>query len=179
MVIKPSLKRTAYHEAGHALVAYVFGWEFEELNIVPDSEGRYGAITLSRLPIFPEEFDGSLDQRRQIEEAMMIVAGGAAGERLAFMRCFKHLYGSDHTELLSYAMRLTLYKDEYNAHIEWIYHRTRHLLLQKVYRCVVEEVASALLAGRTLEPTAALGLLDPWESALRRTLTPGLTWGRL
>lgn len=179
MATTPSLKRTAYHEAGHALVAYVFGWEFEELSIVPDSEGRYGAITLSKPPIFPEGFDGSLDQRRQIEEAMMIVAGGVAGERLAFMRCFKHLYGSDRIELLSYAKRLTLYEDEYNAHIEWMYHRTRHLLLQQVYSYVAEEIASALLAGKTLGSTAALEILEPWETALRRTLTPGLKWGRL
>ena len=179
MVTTPSPKRTAYHEAGHLLVAYVFGWQFEELSIVPDAEGRYGAITISEPPLFPEGFDGSLDQRRQIEEAMMIVAGGAAGERLAFIRHFKHLYGSDHIELLGYAKRLTPFEDEYNAHIVWIYHRTRHLLLQQVYRCVVAEIASALFPGGTLGPTAALEILDPWENALRRTLTPGLEWGRL
>jgi hypothetical protein len=62
-----SKRQTAYHEAGHALVAMAFGIPITSITIVPDPEGRYAGLTVRETYVediddrvawaFPEEED--------------------------------------------------------------------------------------------------------------------------
>ena len=80
----PKLKRTAYHEAGHAVAYCALGRRFDYVDIVPDehSEGRCVARRF-----FGERFEKAVafgDSRamKELENRLMISLAGTVAEKL-------------------------------------------------------------------------------------------------
>ncbi len=81
MRLKPEVRRrVAYHEGGHALVAYLQPDTdpVHKVSIVPTSKGALG-YTLQ----MPDE-DTYLMSKRELEERIAVMLGGRAAERLVF-----------------------------------------------------------------------------------------------
>jgi cell division protease FtsH len=81
MRLKPEVRRrVAYHEGGHALVAYLQPDTdpVHKVSIVPTSKGALG-YTLQ----MPDE-DTYLLSKRELEERIAVMLGGRAAERLVF-----------------------------------------------------------------------------------------------
>ena len=77
-------RRTAYHEAGHALIAYLEGVETEKVSTVPgeDSFGAYEGIHRKASEV--ELDDGHEFTDETAAKHMRITAAGAEAERLVF-----------------------------------------------------------------------------------------------
>jgi len=73
----PRITVTTYHEAGHAVMAYLVGWRFRSVSVEPDPD----ASTLGRLvTVFPDWFQPSFERDhrhdRQIERQVQTLYGG-------------------------------------------------------------------------------------------------------
>ena len=75
----PTLRETAYHEAGHAVVAVYFGLEVIEATII-EADGTLGVVSRSALP-----YDDQPDWRsrsRLVRQAIVCSYSGIEAERL-------------------------------------------------------------------------------------------------
>lgn len=86
-----SLKRTAYHEAGHAVMAYILRIGLKEVTIIPD-EDYLGKFTHGRGRNIQPEWDYDQKTRPEIERQAMVTLGGNVAEHLLTGK--KHIAGS-------------------------------------------------------------------------------------
>ena len=76
--MEPSRQATAYHEAGHGVVAYRFGHYLDILSIVPDDDGRLGFSRSEGTWIVPSK---ELMQSKDRQQIVVLYAGFAAQRR--------------------------------------------------------------------------------------------------
>ena len=75
-----SLRRTAYHEAGHAVMCSQLGIRYELVSIVP-YKGLLGRVAMKRSPIW--RAPNTRVPRRRIERQILNCFAGGIAERLA------------------------------------------------------------------------------------------------
>lgn len=118
------VKLTAYHEAGHAVVAYVLHKRFASTSIIPkeDSEGR---ISLGKAKHIEPDWDTSRRCVAELEKRAMVLCGGVIAERLLTGR--KHWSRSEHdmTKAYDYLAFQCGDDEETSAYLELIWIRTK------------------------------------------------------
>ena len=184
----PTRQRTAFHEAGHAVFAYAFGWKFKQITIVPASDGTFGSFEHRANRAFPKRYTGTSAQQRKIEQYMMIILAGAAGEHLMAVLAgdtgedeektwdaeYRHndLLGKDNDCLLRTAKLITRGEIETNAYCEWLFRRTKAIIVRLVWQHAVRDLAELLLDKDTLQSDAAVACIEPCKATLRGAITP-------
>jgi hypothetical protein len=149
----------AYHEAGHAVVAYDQGVRVHGISIVPD-EGRMGharidTLLLNRLvPSFP--FDKGARNRFAMERHVMVLLGGSAAvHRLdpaqkVRMKGISPCEGSDSTTAKSLVDAFTSGEEEAEKYYQWLEARTGGIMANPWKWYQVQRLAEELLANEKL-----------------------------
>lgn len=146
------LESTAYHEAGHAVVARVLGSEVFEISVVGDPVKRsLGRCRRSRLTLGPAVGSRVASRERHlIEGELLIVAAGPLAERIQGFPNHQTV-GAAEIEMGGNVLMFlepTMGDRERHAYIAWLAARAESLL--RAHWVWVERVAGALVAHRQL-----------------------------
>ena len=140
---------TAYHEAGHAVVAIAVGRAIQKVSIIPN-KSRLGACEIKK-----GRFQPSNDW---LEDEVLILFGGVAAEARHTGRYDWQGAGQD----LRNVRRLTMSRAGDETRAEKLERRllakTEHLLADEPTWKAVEQIAAALLEKDTISGRAAMHL---------------------
>jgi hypothetical protein len=150
---RPSqLKRTAYHEAGHAVVSFALRRAVRRVSIVPGEE-FLGRCTLAQAGD-PDGLPERQERARAEREILVLLAGGLAEAKLAGRH--NHAGASqDIDAAFSWATRVSGSMEEAEAYLAWLRVRARHLLDVPEHWSAVEALAAELLQRREVSGRAA------------------------
>jgi hypothetical protein len=160
------LERTAYHEAGHAVAAWVQHRRFTRVTIVPQGD-VLGSCRFARLPTFHPDSD--TDQKTQwwIEREILHLLAGIAAEA--------HLSGrrpqgwSDQKDVRQ-AFQLALYQAGGDvkgaaAYLDWCWYPASGLVAHPLNWAAIKALAATLLAHRTLGERRARQVIQEGRQA--------------
>jgi hypothetical protein len=147
-----SLKQTAYHEAGHAVMAVWLRCRCLHVSIIPDeNEGTLGHLLRGKLArVEPEPLEPSAKTRLQLERLVLVyLAGNAAEYLLTGRKCFASS-NSDFMDAYDYLNYLTRNEEEIRAYIGWLRERAKTILSLNFNWFAVETLANELLKEKYL-----------------------------
>lgn len=148
---KAELRRTAVHEAGHAVAAFKVGMRTKALSIVADGESLGHHRPHPYFAGVNPELDGSPRVQRRLENAALVYLAGAAAERRFSPKGFRHAgsSGDRHQaiELLSY---LTGSNEELEAYLRLVDVRARQLVADPLNWFLINGLAARLLERQEL-----------------------------
>lgn len=148
-------ERTAYHEAGHAVLSYLFELPVESVTIVP-AEGYLGKCQGESVPWWCHHIDANgidtRDKRGWAHDTIVVLFGGVEAERLLDPEIpaadLEDGGAKDNGVIVDLLLELAADEDEQEALSEYLARRTRNFLRQ--YWPSVQAVALALLERKTL-----------------------------
>jgi hypothetical protein len=147
-----SLKATAYHEAGHAVMAHLRDVPIKCVTIVPE-ENTHGHIEYRRSPkwFHPDIDSDSTRARRRIEAHIQIsFAGGIAERKFKGRRAPNWTVGPDNSDAVDLAFRVCSSTKAAEHYLAWLYQQAMDALEVPIYWNMVEEVATRLLDKKRL-----------------------------
>lgn len=144
--ITKRLEKTAYHEAGHAVVAYCLRRRFAEVSIIPadDTRGHVGRPGNAIEGLDPYMDAESARTRNRIEAEIMVYFAGGVAEWIFSGRHGKGT-GRDDDAVITFAEHVVSSHDELEAYISWLWIKTRNLLSEDYCWAAVQALAKALL----------------------------------
>ncbi len=144
------IKKTAYHEAGHAVAYCIFGIPFKSVTIQGD-EDTYGHVVRDR---YPEDFNPDIDSgntaRKLMEKYVMAGIAGQVAEKLVSKNYNWQGAGSDYHKVVDLASYFTGSNKQLEKFIEEMRQKTTSLLKQKKNLMALHAVAKELLKNKTL-----------------------------
>jgi len=151
-----SLKLTAYHEAGHAVMAYWLRKRIRHVTVIPNSDDNtLGHFKQGKAPNFlrDADCDRSPKIRMELEKLAMVDLAGQAAEYLLTGR--KHKAGSeeDNHHALNCLSYLTGSTEELEAYWNWLAIRAKATLKipalwQAIQTLAVELLNKKYIGGR-------------------------------
>jgi hypothetical protein len=78
---KSQIEATAYHEAGHAVIAYLLGYRPQSVTIVPTADTAGHIIHANPLHGFQLDIDGSHEARLRVENVVTICFAGPIAQK--------------------------------------------------------------------------------------------------
>lgn len=155
MKIKKRDRLTAYHEAGHAVVAYFLHRRVTGVTIIRDKD-TMGLCRLGKIPDIPLDWDSSHRVRMQLERDAMIDLAGNIAEYIFRGKSGKRRYrksSKPNTDIL-HTIDCLLYLsgdgEETGWYVNWLWHRTRLMLQLPCNWAPVQAVATELLEHRRI-----------------------------
>jgi ATP-dependent Zn protease len=149
-----SLRATAYHEAGHAVMAWILGVKIRSATIAPEREaGIAGSVSHEKVLIgkFPEAIDSDR-QRIRAEKLIMVSLAGPIAQVLYNPRSFRRYHaGFDWDRALDLSTMCTESISTTERHIEYLEARTKDHLRNPEKWKLVKKLADELLATRTVD----------------------------
>jgi hypothetical protein len=169
----PELRATAFHEAGHAVAAFVLGRAFTRVSIEPQG------ATLGRCSFRPpgewfrpdERVDGAT--RRRLEERIMISLAGPEAEALLTGVHDEEAAEEDVERAFSHACFMTGDEAEAWAYLTWLRHRTLNLMRPPGFVAAIEALAAELLERREVSYRRARSVIESAGGASRSATAPG------
>lgn len=153
------LEGTAYHEAGHAVAAYLRNRRFTAITIVPEG-ATLGRCEFSGGPT-AIEFDAESYRRTRdrIETLIIVSLAGVVAESIITGR--RNWLGAhaDLHDASRYAAYVTGDETELGAYMNWLAERTRVLLSARPHWSAVKALASELLTSGTIGERRARQLI--------------------
>jgi hypothetical protein len=146
---EPALWPIAFHEAGHAVVAWSRGIKVTSATIVP-ARDFLGQVTQSNpLRGVRLDYDGSNRARLRAEAVIVVLLAGPVAERRHDSRLRRSRYGAhDHERAADLAMRVNGSDKAAEAHLNWLAIVARDEI--DASWDLVERVARKLFEQRTL-----------------------------
>lgn len=151
----PTREASAYHEAGHAVMAFLLGHRITSVTIKPGvtAEGEsYSGMVYSR-PRGRIDFDVSTPAMRiKVENMIMVTLAGDVAQRRFNPRSSRNWHASaDRSAAADMAFSQTSSGEQATAFLAWLHIRTRDVIHGRWN--VVERVAAALMDRETLSAT--------------------------
>jgi hypothetical protein len=143
-------ERTAYHEAGHAVMAHELGMKVTSVSIVKDDD------TLGRMARRWERWMHEIDynvtpyREAKVQRHIMVCYAGAAATKIQFNYGAWRGTGADTTTAVDLACCMTGKTEETEALLRWLWIRTCDQLARPLLWAEVEATAAALLAHHEL-----------------------------
>jgi len=158
---RPSrIERTAYHEAGHAVAAYVRHLRFTSISIIP-YRGTLGRCEFSETPVVIDLQSRRLGQaRRRVETLIIVSLAGVIAECLLTGRNNWRGAHADLHDAAHYASHVTGSEDELGAYVRWLWEHTRMLLAAPPCWLAVRELAAALLEDQRIGERRARAIIS-------------------
>ena len=149
--MRKDLESTAYHEAGHAVMDYLFRTRLLSITIEPstDTEGQcsFGGTG----PNFQPEFQTGHRTRVRLEAIAMRALGGAVAQELfTGRRPVRSSWRSDRENAMDAISYLTGDNRELEAYLTWLLVRTEAALRSPLKWQMVTSLAQSLLDRPTL-----------------------------
>jgi len=149
-------KHTAYHEAGHATVAWRYGCRIEAVSIVPGDDGSLGrCISSSLRQRDREQLEiGMTDSlATKIDYEIMVCLAGAIAQRIHNPRSFRRYQNdSDNQSAVDLAFKVagsdTMKFATVDDYLKDLHVRTKDVLQESW--AVVEAIAAELLHRKTI-----------------------------
>ena len=164
-------ERISYHEAGHAVAAFVMRMRFTHLSIIPD-EDSIGHTMTSKLRDFQPDVGRSRAGRDRYERYAMVSLAGLVAERLRIGRV---RYRTNHPDVVQafYLCSNTCGSDEETqACINWLWERTKNLMKSGRQLAAVEALAKQLRVRRYTGEREACRIIkqafSDWDKRARR-----------
>jgi hypothetical protein len=151
----PERTRTAYHEAGHGAVALDQRRGFVHVTIVPKEDPLGHLLGVPVGAWFHPDYDPSPRARRAIERYILILAGGDGAEWHLTSEHDQQGASADLTQALDAAQYVCGSAEETEAYLNWLWVKARDLVGSPNNWPVVEALAAALLAKRTVSSARA------------------------
>jgi ATP-dependent Zn protease len=128
--LRLSTQATAYHEAGHAVVAHVLGHRIKRITIVPSKSQNYaGCVFFAKQPSVKRiDYDPSPRITRAAKERILASLVGLCAQRLFNSRTCRSFHGyEDFKQILLYVGNL-MRENETEPFLKWMEVRTENLL---------------------------------------------------
>ena len=145
-------ERTAYHEAGHAVMAFYLHRRIVTVTIVADEEqGSLGHVRYGQLPpTFDPDVDTSIKTERLIQREVLLCVAGNTAEWLLTGRNNWTGASDDRHKAVQIAGYLCGSNEEIGAYISWLMLRAASILHRPDLWAGVEGLAKALLERDTI-----------------------------
>lgn len=158
---RPSrIERTAYHEAGHAVAAYVRRLRFTSISIIP-YRGTLGRCEFSETPVIIDLKSPRIGHaRRRVETLIIVSLAGVIAECLLTGRNNWRGAHADLHDAADYAAYVTGSEDELGAYVRWLWEHTRMLLAAPPCWLAVQGLAAALLEDRHIGERRARAIIS-------------------
>lgn len=146
---------TAYHEAGHTVLAVLHESEIEEVTIVAseDAEGHVKRFSLMKESV---QYGDSMKDRDTVEKDIMIFLAGALAERRVVAELDPQTAAWDYHHVHDAVTYMTGSNKESEAYLEWLTIRTNQTL-DRLWPHV-EAIATLLLERQTLSGPEAVAI---------------------
>jgi hypothetical protein len=150
---KERLRRTAYHEAGHTVVAYGMNVPFQRVTIEP-GEDYYGMLVRRRVSdkIRPD-VEMNLRTRNYLERSIMVSFGGIVAEELHKRKSLTIKQAGadrDFQNVISCSGYICTPGKEETAFLGWLLYRTQNVLSYPLNWKYVRVLVEALLKEKTI-----------------------------
>ena len=143
------LERTAYHEAGHAVMAYLLRHATKAVSIIPNhSDNSLGHREGHKTTMQPDIGLSGKNKNRLEEKIMINLAGGIAAKILTGRRDHAGSSG-DYQSAVQYVSYISLERKEQEALLKWLCIRTENYL--KYDWKAVEFLAAELLKRKKIK----------------------------
>ncbi len=147
------LNATAYHEAGHALVAWRLDVKVRSATIIPDKQaGTDGHVRHEKLLLGKSSETIESDRQRiRIEKLIMVCLAGQIAQTMYNPRSVRRYHASfDHRQALDLSLMCTHSDSTSELHLTYLEARTKDLLENPGMPELLEVIATELLAKKTL-----------------------------
>lgn len=176
------LWRTAYHEAGHAVIAYTAHRPIKEVSIVPvngESLGHCASKPLTDKSIqegapgfmWFDTAEENAIRRKAERDAMCSLAGRIAEEEFVGQTTTRtKIGGSCDAHDVYGILECLAWGDELDAYVGWLWERTKAMLFWQPHWFAVERLAALLverrrISGRLARATIRKAWQDSFEEA--------------
>ena len=164
------LEATAYHEAGHAVMAHTLGMPMHGASIVPKG-GSLGHVRFKKPGrLILEEMSGEVTPRAQdgIERNIQVAYAGRLTEKMHTGRSNRAGAQSDYDGMADLALCACGSPEEARAFLKWLELRAVAPLGSPRFKVAVEAVARELLARKNLTgPEIKKTIIDGIQDAVR------------
>lgn len=144
------LKATAYHEAGHAAVAWHQGIRVRHVSIVPDAEYLGRVVHGDPLRGIRLDFDNSDRTRLRAERLCRVLLAGFLVEKRHTGRGNRIGASADHEAAVKLMDRFVTDNDEAEAWLNLLAIQTRNIIALPHITAAIDALATALLEHREL-----------------------------
>jgi hypothetical protein len=137
---------TAYHEAGHAVIAYLLGYKPQSVTIVPTLDTA-GHLVIHGDPLngFQLDIDHSDEARLRVESAITICFAGPIAQKRHNPRSWRKVHGQwDYDTIAELGLRVCGSSEQATAFIRW-----REIVAREMVQA--QWLRIALVAGQLLE----------------------------
>jgi hypothetical protein len=159
-----AIKATAYHEAGHAVMAMFLGRAIQKVTIVP-GQSHLGAQRLGACHLQKGKSRGASDYLE--DEVMILLAGMVAESQITGQYCHQGA-----AQDLRFVRRMLQTRNDGERQIQRLEKRllnkTEHHLLDAEQWRAVESIAAELIKSQTISGRAAKHLYDQSLKAVDR-----------
>jgi hypothetical protein len=164
MVRSKALEATAYHEAGHAVVAWDQHVGLRRISIVPD---RGSAGRVHHAPIwgrYNPEWDASPQVRLRGERLIRVSLAGMIAQRRFNPRTVRHYHGAeDHAKAVDMIFRLAASDEHADAYMKLLEIETRIIVHQRWE--LIGAFAAELMIRRLMIGAEANHFIRTWFAA--------------
>jgi hypothetical protein len=155
------LEATAYHEAGHAVMAWSLRVRVDKVSICPEGDSlghcSHEKIVRGRNP----ELDDSLRRRDQYEKDILVALAGGIAQRLFNCRSWRRLYvEGDWRKAARLAFNINGSSEQADAYLRWLEIRAKDTISSKRMWPLVKALARELLLKRKLSRDEVLAVIQ-------------------
>lgn len=153
-------KLTAYHEAGHAVAAYLLkAHRIKSLSIIP--EGETEGLMRHSAPgdTYRPDYQRTSRTRSKTEKLIMVCLAGDAAENLFLKKDSRNIRLFDYSKAVDLAAYHCADPDETGAYVNFLYYRVRNLLRIPENWTKIEVLAAALIQKEFMNGEATYSLL--------------------
>ena len=143
------LRRTAYHEAGHAVQAERLGVRFTRVTIRSEGDSL-GCVSLCDWMPNGDDLAATVEGRDGMERDMMVSLAGQAAERRKMGRASRHGWSGDRDSVVELALRFAGTGEQATVYVRWLELRVRDFISSPLGWSWVDAVARELLERETL-----------------------------
>jgi hypothetical protein len=161
---------TAYHEAGHAVIAYVLGYKLKSVTIIPTHDAHGMVQYLDPLRGIPLDAEVSDRARLRLEKAIQISFAGPLAQRKFKEHAWRDYHGEfDFKKIGELGIRAVGSAEQQKAFLRWLEIATLEMV--DAHWSAIERVAKLLLARDRLNGAEIIAALRSNNAAPIR-ITP-------